>query len=102
MFKLRAIFAIGTLYSILFLMDVTQIKKIFYITNNLGRRRNTKMPLRFAVFKTGSEILFVLGNCNIWVEQKILVIKWDEMRQNFTKTESLGPRKTSLNTVNFC
>jgi hypothetical protein len=41
-----------------------------------------------------------VGICDIHVKQKISVI--NEMRQKNFKTESLGLRKTLLNTVNFC
>jgi hypothetical protein len=35
-------------------------------------------------------------------EAKDFSKKQKKTRQNFVKTESLGPRKTFLNTVNFC
>jgi hypothetical protein len=47
----------------------------------------------------------ILGNCDIGVKQKISII--NEMKRNkmkwimIMKTESLGLRKTLLNTVNF-
>ncbi len=47
------------------------------------------------------ELLILIGNCNIHVKQKILVINETKQDKIFVKTKSLGLRKSSLNTMNF-